>query len=412
MELKIFRDTMPQAGTVCTVKAELPLETEILVSDYLPPVFKLVKCFAKPVILQKQLQPGRLTLEGYLRCTVYYQGEEGTGLCQTEQKLPFTKQLELPEFDFTAWTAVVEGQTEYLNSRVVNPRRMEVRGAVGLVATVRTQNKAEVITALADGGIEQQLDTLQGVRSIAVLDKLISAEGELAFPSPSAAVLDIAGTATAQEVRLLSGKAVVKGEVRVQCAWRAEQETELQSLSTTLPFQQVLDVDGAVIPGLYAAGECVGGIWGRFVSGGTGVMGPIVFGRLAARAAMANEPATGYTLKTPVDVITEDMFAKDADGAESLFDMSQPLADGEYEATVDGQEGPMTVKVTVADGKIAAVVVAENHETQAVAAAALEKVPQAIVDANSVDVDGVSGATLTSGRIKDAAVKCLTQAAQ
>ena len=244
MELKIFRDTMPQAGTVCTVKAELPLETEILVSDYLPPVFKLVKCFAKPVILQKQLQPGRLTLEGYLRCTVYYQGEEGAGLCQTEQKLPFTKQLELPEFDFTAWTAVVEGQTEYLNSRVVNPRRMEVRGAVGLVATVRTQNKAEVITALADGGIEQQLDTLQGVRSIAVLDKLISAEGELASPSPPAAVLDIAGTATAQEVRLLSGKAVVKGEVRVQCAWRAEQETELQSLSTTLPFQQVLDVDG------------------------------------------------------------------------------------------------------------------------------------------------------------------------
>lgn len=57
-------------------------------------------------------------------------------------------------------------------------------------------------------------------------------------------MLDIAGTATAQEVRLLSGKAVVKGEVRVQCAWRAEQETELQSLSTTLPFQQVLDVDG------------------------------------------------------------------------------------------------------------------------------------------------------------------------
>ena len=244
MELKIFRDTMPQAGTVCTVKAELPLETEILVSDYLPPVFKLVKCFAKPVILQKQLQPGRLTLEGYLRCTVYYQGEEGAGLCQTEQKLPFTKQLELPEFSFTAWTAVVEGQTEYLNSRVVNPRRMEIRGAVGLVVTVRTQDKAEVITALADGGIEQQLDTLQGVRSVAVLDKLITAEGELAFPGTPAAVLDITGTASAREVKLLTGKAVVKGEVQVQCAWRAEQETELQSLGTTLPFQQVLDVDG------------------------------------------------------------------------------------------------------------------------------------------------------------------------
>ena len=44
--------------------------------------------------------------------------------------------------------------------------------------------------------------------------------------------------------------------------------------------------------------------------------------------------------------------------------------------------------------------------------ASLDALAQAIVDANSVDVDGVSGATLTSGRIKDAAVKCLTQAAQ
>ena len=37
---------------------------------------------------------------------------------------------------------------------------------------------------------------------------------------------------------------------------------------------QVLDVDGAVIPGLYAAGECVGGFWGRFVSGGKGANEP------------------------------------------------------------------------------------------------------------------------------------------
>ena len=105
MELKVFRDVLPAAGADCTAKAELPLETELLISDYLPPVQRIVKCFAHPVVLQKQLAPGRLTLEGYLRCTVYYQGEEGAGLCQTEQKLPFTKALELPSFAATAWTA-------------------------------------------------------------------------------------------------------------------------------------------------------------------------------------------------------------------------------------------------------------------------------------------------------------------
>ena len=82
MELKIFRDTLPQGGAGCTVKAELPLETEIRISDDLPPVGKLVKCFVRPVVLQRQLQPGRLTLEGYLRCTVFYQSEAEKGLCQ------------------------------------------------------------------------------------------------------------------------------------------------------------------------------------------------------------------------------------------------------------------------------------------------------------------------------------------
>ena len=43
---------------------------------------------------------------------------------------------------------------------------------------------------------------------------------------------------------------------------------------------------------------------------------------------------------------------------------------------------------------------------------AFEPVIADILAANGTGVDGVSGATLTSGRIKDAAVKCLTQAAQ
>ena len=212
MELKVFRDVLPAAGADCTAKAELPLETELLISDYLPPVQRIVKCFAKPVVLQKQLAPGRLTLEGYLRCTVYYQGEEGAGLCQTEQKLPFTKALELPSFAATAWTACVEGQTEYLNCRAVNPRRIEVRGAYGLVVSVHAQLSTEVITALSEGGIEQKPVTLAGVRRAATLEKLVTIEGTLTFPKPPAAILDITGTAEVRELKRMQGKAVYVAE--------------------------------------------------------------------------------------------------------------------------------------------------------------------------------------------------------
>ena len=92
--------------------------------------------------------------------------------------------------------------------------------------------------------------------------------------------------------------------------------------------------------------------------------------------------------------------------------MSTPLTDGDYTATVDGQSGPMTVQVTITDGKIAAVTITEQAETESIAAEALEKIPAAIVEANSADVDVQSGATLTSNRIMDAVADCLQQAAQ
>ena len=48
---------------------------------------------------------------------------------------------------------------------------------------------------------------------------------------------------------------------------------------------QVLDTDGAPIPGLYAAGELVGGLFYFNYPGGTGLMSGAVFGRIAGHSA-------------------------------------------------------------------------------------------------------------------------------
>ena len=132
------------------------------------------------------------------------------------------------------------------------------------------------------------------------------------------------------------------------------------------------------IPGLYAAGECTGGIWGKFVSGGTGVMGPITFGRIAGRTAMTDTLAEGYTVKAASNLFDASLFEKETASADR-FDMSKTLKDGEYTATVEGQEGQMTVKTTIADGKISAVEIVEQHETAGVADKAISDLPAAIV---------------------------------
>lgn len=244
MELKVFRDTLSAAGSFFNVKSEIPIETEILISDYLPQVFKIVKCFVRMVVLQKQLQSGRLTLDGYLRCVVYYQGENDQSLCQTEQKLPFTKALELPALEYSAWSAAVGGETEYLNCRAVNQRRVEVRGAFSITALVFTQLQQEVVTMVSDCGSEQKQTAVKGTKNSASLDKLITADGDFDFEARPAAVLDITGTAQVRDMKILSGKAVVKGEIQAQLAYRTGPDDTLQAQRVLVPFHQILDIDG------------------------------------------------------------------------------------------------------------------------------------------------------------------------
>ena len=55
---------------------------------------------------------------------------------------------------------------------------------------------------------------------------------------------------------------------------------------------QVLDTEERPIPGLYAAGELIGGLFYNNYAGGSGLMAGAVFGRLAGRAAAAAEAAT------------------------------------------------------------------------------------------------------------------------
>ncbi len=81
MELKVFKDTLAAYGGRWETRQELPVETEILIPDYQPAVFKIVKCLMQPVVLQNRVASGRWHCEGYLRCTVYYQSDEPAAAC-------------------------------------------------------------------------------------------------------------------------------------------------------------------------------------------------------------------------------------------------------------------------------------------------------------------------------------------
>jgi fumarate reductase flavoprotein subunit len=54
---------------------------------------------------------------------------------------------------------------------------------------------------------------------------------------------------------------------------------------------EVIDLDGAVIPGLFAAGEITGGVHGACRLGSVAIIDCLVFGRIAGRSVAAGVAA-------------------------------------------------------------------------------------------------------------------------
>ena len=73
----------------------------------------------------------------------------------------------------------------------------------------------------------------------------------------------------------------------------------------------------------------------------------------------------------------------------------------------EGYGGTLKVTVTMNGEDITDVKVTEHHETQGVGTRALDALPDAIKQADSIDVDSVSGATITSQAIKEAVSQAL-----
>lgn len=82
----------------------------------------------------------------------------------------------------------------------------------------------------------------------------------------------------------------------------------------------------------------------------------------------------------------------------------------EYTATAKGFGGDVEVTLGVEDGKIVSVVIIALNETPGIGSNAVEQLPQAIMDAQSWEVEAVSGATVSSMAIREAAKAAMTEA--
>ena len=171
---------------------------------------------------------------------------------------------------------------------------------------------------------------------------------------------------------------------------------------------QVLDVFGNPIPGLYAVG--IAG-HGKAPSSGGGHGGWMTWaftsGRLCGEAL-----ATGQS--TTADIVAAIPAAGEPEAEPEAEAAPASCADGTYTGVGTGMGGKINVTIEISGGTIAVTDISPNNETQGLGGyEAIEDGTFAaqVEEAQSSEIDGIAGATLTSNAIRDAVADALSQAA-
>lgn len=173
----------------------------------------------------------------------------------------------------------------------------------------------------------------------------------------------------------------------------------------------VMKEDGTLIPGLYAAGGIMEGFsstGGPDYMSGNGLLQALAYGKIAGEHAATETrgEATVVNYEFPVDelAVAEEAALQTMGGADVKF------VDGEYNGLGQGHGGDITVKVVIADSKIASIEVVSQNETPAIYASCEKAMLDAITAANGTAVDTVSGATESSVGIINAVNSALLEA--
>lgn len=83
---------------------------------------------------------------------------------------------------------------------------------------------------------------------------------------------------------------------------------------------------------------------------------------------------------------------------------------GTYEASVNGMGGPVTVRMEFSEEEILSVEASGEQETKGLGDVAIEELKESILEAQSAEVDVVSGASVSSTAMISAAAECIRQA--
>lgn len=245
MELKLTRENFTVQKVLLDSVNEQSLELDYVLPDYCPEIFKVLSCRVYPSVAKRTQNGSKLSYELTALVRVVYASENGE-ISAVEQTLSYERSVEL-SFAPKAPVVYIDPSVESKSCRVVNKRRIDIRGVIAIRVRVLCDEQRQAVTSARGGGIQlrKTLVTYPSKRLFITKRVTVIDEVEIISTKPAVGVvLRADASVNSVDKKILSGKLLTKGEAGVTVIYIPEGGGDIEKISFDLPFSQVCDVEG------------------------------------------------------------------------------------------------------------------------------------------------------------------------
>ncbi len=248
-ELVLNKKTVCITEKVVDKVEEIPLERDFVLPDYFPDVFRVLRCTVSPRPDSQTVSADKLTFGVTAVIRVLYLTEGSRRVNCAEQEVELSRSVELPD-DCPSPEVRIDLSARNVSCRAKGSRRLDVRATVCAAVEVCCTREKSIVTDGSGCGVQLRRRTVTCPVKRLCASKRITVIQQTSLPEDKPAVGTVLRTGcviTRSEHRIVAGKLAVKGEAELQvlysCIDKAGEDT-VQDLRFTLPFSQIIDMDG------------------------------------------------------------------------------------------------------------------------------------------------------------------------
>lgn len=245
MEILTTMDHIKISHDTVTKNAEQAIEETVILPDYCPEIEKVISVKCETQIITENIEGNDLAVSGNNLIILLYADPAGNTY-SFKYSSQFAKKIDLPVIKADI-SVTVTATTSYLNCKLNSPRKAEVKGAVNLNVEINGSIQKEFIKDIADATTQTMKQCKSLTSYYGSKEQNLTFDDEISIPSSAATFRSLIKSVKICHIdscKIINNKSIIKGNISYKLIY-CDINNKIQSVTGEIPFNQIVDVDGA-----------------------------------------------------------------------------------------------------------------------------------------------------------------------